>query len=165
MDVKFEQQSTPLPVSNGRVMSNLNGVDLFQFYTVLNSVKNDLMWGNKTQSSQTHYSSSIPPSSTNGTAHSHSPSSILTTNSHSNGEVKGHVRRPSTVSTTSSASASDTEFSEMNEDSGVEGEEEYSQEMANAFHHHLNGLQHCLRELTLVADNITTRYNNEVGGL
>jgi len=56
------------------------------------------------------------------------------------------------------------EFSELNEDSGVEGEEEYSQHMADAFHHHLSGLQQCLRDLTLAADYVTNRYNTDLGG-
>jgi hypothetical protein len=76
------------------------------------------------------------------------------------------VRRPSTVSTTSSTSASDTEFSELNEDSGVEAEheEDCAQAVADAFHHHLNGLQQCLCDLTLAADYVTNRYTNALGG-
>jgi len=109
------------------------GLDLFQFYTVLNSIKNDLMWGNKEKKE------------------------VATV------EVKGHVRRASTVSngSSSSASASDTELSEINDDSGVE--EEYSQQMADNFKYHLNGLQKCLGELTKVVGNITERYTNDVG--
>jgi hypothetical protein len=56
------------------------------------------------------------------------------------------------------------EFSELNEDSGVEGEDEYAQQMSDSFHRHLYGLQHCLKELTLAADYITTRYNSDLGG-
>jgi len=81
--------------------------------------------------------------------------------------AKGHARRPSTVSTTSSTSASDTEFSELNEDSGVEVEHEddCAQSVADAFHHHLSGLQQCLCDLTIAADYVTNRYNNALGGL
>lgn len=158
MDMKFDQQSqqTELTVSglsgsgNGveskRLMQNLNGVDLFQFYSVLNSVRNDLMWGQTDKSSGQINGSVQPPQS--------QPA-----------EVKGHARRPSTVSTASSASASDIEFSELNEDSGVEGEEEYSQHMADSFRHHLSGLQQCLRDLSIAADYVTTRYNTDLGGV
>lgn len=58
------------------------------------------------------------------------------------------------------------EFSELNEDSGVEAEQEddSSTSMADTFHHHLNGLQQCLSDLTLAADYVTTRYNSDLGG-
>jgi len=203
MDLKFDEKiskassSTPAAGSGtdpkAHLMTSLNGVDLFQFYAVLNSVKNDLMWGSNkpaTNNSNNHGNSTNHHHHhnhhhSNGSSISSASSSISSANNSSsaslassavssapsqangasaNGEVKGHVRRPSTVSTTSSASASDTEFSELNEDSGVEGEEEYSQQMSDAFHHHLSGLQHCLRELTVAADYITTRYNNDLGG-
>jgi len=169
MDLKFDEQASSGlvggDVSGGdhakRLMQDLNGVDLFQFYSMLNSVKNDLMWGNKQSTTKS------TPTENNNCNNSHStplataqpPQSQPTTT-----EVKGHARRPSTVSTTSSTSASDTEFSELNEDSGVEAEEEYVQHMADSFHHHLNGLQQCLRDLTIAADYVTTRYNNDLGG-
>jgi hypothetical protein len=194
MDAKFDQAAaTPHGDPKGRLLSNLSGVDLYQFYSMLNSVKNDLMWGNKSQqmssngqtlngttisiSSDGIMSSSSTPSEVFSTsslpslpssASTTSTSSVTSTSTHNGtggGEVKGHARRPSTVSTTSSTSASDTEFSELNDDSGVEGEEEYSQHMADSFHHHLNGLQQCLKDLTLAADYVTNRYNNDLGGL
>lgn len=199
MDAKFDsssQISTPANTTSvhshvvdpkTRLLTNLNGVDLFQFYTILNSVKSDLMWGNKSQqaplpqpssingimtSSSNHsVASSSLSSSGNSSTLSSSASSVLSSNNHSGGSssngdiIKGHVRRPSTVSTTSSASASDTEFSELNEDSGLEGEEEYSQHLADAFHHHLTGLQQCLKDLTLAADYVTNRYNNDLGSI
>jgi len=143
---------------------------------VLNNIKNDLMWGHKQQNIP-------PPPPTNpALSNSSSAASVISTVSSSTSsnaslsqvphggqthEVKGHARRPSTVSTTSSTSASDTEFSELNEDSGVEAEheEECAQSVADAFHHHLNGLQQCLCDLTIAADYVTTRYNTALGGL
>jgi len=161
MDMKFDQSSSQQTVANNghisstsdskRLMQNLSGLDLFQFYSMLNTVKNELMWGNKSQAG----------SVTSNNAHNHNgqpPQQPHTT------EVKGHARRPSTVSITSSTSTSDTEISELNEDSGVEAEEEYSQHMADSFHHHLTGIQQCLRDLTVAADYVTTRYNNDLGG-
>jgi hypothetical protein len=212
---------------NGGVLSNLNGVDLYQFYSVLNNIKNDLMWGRKGMTSTSvipinpSIMMGIPPLSSSSSAASvisqlttHSSSSSSSSSSsaggsilpssqqvpniainghgdgHQNGtnpssstHVKGHARRPSTVSTTSSTSASDTEFSELNEDSGVEAEQEggdhdhtsssvdddacttqsQSQSVAEAFHHHLNGLQQCLCDLTIAAEHVTHRYNNALG--
>jgi hypothetical protein len=160
-----------------RVLSNLNGVDLFQFYTVLNNIKNDLMWGHK-PTPQPQAIPSNPALSSSSSAASVISSATSSNSGNSNSslsqvpqtqstEVKGHVRRPSTVSTTSSTSASDTEFSELNEDSGVEAEheEEYAQSVADSFRHHLNGLQQCLCDLTIAADYVTTRYNNELDGV
>jgi len=156
-----------------RLLASLNGTDLFQFYTMLNSVKNNLMWGNHGQNQSPRATSNQPSTiSTSSSASSVVSSSASSTSSLSqvsqgqSSEVKGHARRPSTVSTTSSASASDTEFSELNEDSGVEAEheEEYSHSMADTFHHHLNGLQQCLCDLTLAADYVTTRYSSDLGG-
>jgi len=142
------------------------------------------MWGNQSQSiptTTTQRPTSIQSSniSTSSSASSVVSSSASSTSSLSQvvvaaqGQsveppvVKGHARRPSTVSTTSSTSASDTEYSELNEDSGVEveHEEDYTHtNMADQFHHHLNGLQQCLCDLTLAADYVTTRYNNDLGG-
>jgi hypothetical protein len=165
MDLKFDQQAQASTGHSGapnvvvaggetkRLMQNLNGLDLFQFYSMLNTVKNDLMWGNKSQAAT---ASCNNPINSQITPQPPQPQPA---------EVKGHARRPSTVSTTSSTSASDTEFSELNEDSGVEAEEEYSQHMADSFHHHLSGLQQCLRDLTIAADYVTTRYNNDLGGI
>jgi len=159
-----------------RLLSTLNGTDLFQFYNMLNTVKNSLMWGNQGQQSPpaprptSIQSSNISTSSSASSVVSSSASSTSSLSQVSQGqssEVKGHARRPSTVSTTSSTSASDTEYSELNEDSGVEAEheEEYTHTtMADTFHHHLNGLQQCLCDLTLAADYVTTRYNNDLGG-
>jgi len=100
-----------------RVLANLNGVDLYQFYNVLNNIKNDLMWGFRAQAPQPQTLPGNPALSTSSSA----ASVISATSSGSsnaslsqvpqtqtNGEVKGHARRPSTVSTTSSTSASDT---------------------------------------------------------
>jgi len=170
MDMKFDQPGSSGPldaIGNGgdgsvaeskRLLQNLNGVDFFQFYSMLNTVKNELMWGNKSFAGTATTTTSATPTVNGHQGGMGPPAQSQST------EVKGHVRRPSTVSTTSSASTSDTEISELNEDSGVEAEEEYSQHMADSFHRHLSGLQQCLRDLTLTADYVTTRYNTDVGG-
>ncbi|XP_021965688.1 uncharacterized protein LOC110860881 isoform X2 [Folsomia candida] len=178
-------------VDNHRIVSNLNGVDLYQFYSVLNNIKNDLMWGRKAGGVATTMPI-MPPGTLSTSSSAASVISTLSSNTSSNaslslvpngmnggggdqnghgqagggGSVKGHARRPSTVSTTSSTSASDTEFSELNEDSGVEAEHEddMAQGVADAFHHHLSGLQQCLCDLTIAADYVTTRYSSALGG-
>lgn len=105
-----------------RLFATLNGSDLFQFYNMLNTVKNNLMWGSQSQSNNNNNngnsqrSTTIPTStiSTSSSASSVVSSSASSTSSLSqvpqgqSSEVKGHARRPSTVSTTSSTSASDT---------------------------------------------------------
>jgi len=120
MDAKFDSAPSAHPHDpKSRLLTNLNGVDLFQFYTILNSVKSDLMWGSKSQ----HPAAAPVASTVNGGLPPATPSlsnfSVLTQSSSAtassiissatgSGEVKGHKRRPSTVSTTSSASVSDT---------------------------------------------------------
>ncbi len=99
-----------------RLVASLNGTDLFQFYTMLNTVKNNLMWGTHGQNQIQTRPTSIQASaiSTSSSASSVVSSSASSTSSLSqvsqgqSSEVKGHARRPSTVSTTSSTSASDT---------------------------------------------------------
>lgn len=120
-------------VDNHRIVSNLNGVDLYQFYSVLNNIKNDLMWGRKAGGVATTMPI-MPPGTLSTSSSAASVISTLSSNTSSNaslslvpngmnggggdqnghgqagggGSVKGHARRPSTVSTTSSTSASDT---------------------------------------------------------
>lgn len=98
-----------------RLLASLNGTDLFQFYTMLNTVKNNLMWGtqgqNQSPRATSNQSNTISTSSSASSVVSSSASSTSSLSQVSQGqssEVKGHARRPSTVSTTSSASASDT---------------------------------------------------------
>lgn len=98
-----------------RLLATLDGTDLFQFYSMLNTVKNSLMWGNHGQNQNprpvSNQSTNISTSSSASSVVSSSASSTSSLSQVSQGqssEVKGHARRPSTVSTTSSTSASDT---------------------------------------------------------
>lgn len=86
--------------------------------------------------------------------------------------TKGHIRRPSTVSTISTNSAastiSDTDSEVSNEnDSGIESEtnqdRDKSIELAKQFRTHLHGLYKCLEQMTDAAHYLTVRYQNDVG--
>uniref|UniRef100_U5ESK2 Putative cdc20/fizzy domain-containing protein n=1 Tax=Corethrella appendiculata TaxID=1370023 RepID=U5ESK2_9DIPT len=93
-------------------------------------------------------------------------------NSNSSNEcIKGHIRRPSTVSMASSNSAStlsdsDSEISNEN-DSGIESEgnqeQDKSTELAKQFRTHLLGLYKSLEQMTEAANYLTARYQNDVG--
>lgn len=122
----------------------LNSAELFNLYTTLNSLKNDLLW-NRTDSSDdidhveedegiaqkeeisTTTTTSTELTGTSGSTNSLSTSASASTSS--TGNNKGHVRRPSTASMTSTTSVSnlsDSESEISNEnDSGVESEGNY----------------------------------------
>uniref|UniRef100_A0A182P0L6 Thyroid hormone-inducible hepatic protein spot 14 n=1 Tax=Anopheles epiroticus TaxID=199890 RepID=A0A182P0L6_9DIPT len=85
--------------------------------------------------------------------------------------VKGHIRRPSTVSVASSNSAStlsdsDSETSAEN-DSGIESEgnqeQDRSAELAKQFRTHLIGLYRSLEQMSEAANYLTARYQSDVG--
>ncbi|EAL40412.3 osteocalcin 2 [Anopheles arabiensis] len=85
--------------------------------------------------------------------------------------VKGHIRRPSTVSVASSNSAStlsdsDSETSAEN-DSGIESEgnqeQDRSAELAKQFRMHLIGLYRSLEQMSEAANYLTARYQSDVG--
>jgi len=140
-DVKVENDNR----NAKRMLNELSSTDLYSFYSMLNTVKNELLWGNK---GPLEKSESVTSET---------------------GSVKGHVRRSSTVSLTSSTSVSDIDseggsVNEVETDSGVENEEDYAQQVAENFRRHLHGLHHCLRELTSAADFVTSRYQSDVGG-
>lgn len=136
----------------------------YSLYNVLNSVKNDLIWGptsNDDDDNENHSSVSSP--FVNNTRWSDSgPAS--TTNDH----VKGHFRRQSTLSTISMASSTSDGESEgcydgsEGGDSGLEGEEGEASNVMDALRNHLMGLHLCLNSLTDTASYITDRYQDEV---
>lgn len=94
--------------------------------------------------------------------------------------VKGHIRRPSTASMTSSNSVSnlsDSESEISNEnDSGIEsegncgekgrkcgGNVDKATELARQCRTHLSGLYRCLEQMTEAANYLTARYQSDVG--
>ncbi|KDR21569.1 mid1-interacting protein 1-like isoform X1 [Zootermopsis nevadensis] len=153
--------------SGKRCKSTLNDMastDLYNLYTMVNCVKNELLWGQNVAPEE----EDERQKSLNGGIGSVTPTSA------SSGSVKGHLRRPSTVSMTSinsTASISDSDSDTGNEnDSGIEAEEnngqgsDYSLQVAESFRRHLHGLHHSLQQITEAAVYLTTRYQNDVGG-
>jgi len=153
--------------SNSKVPVMLRGGgDPYTFYNVLNSVKNDLIWGptsNDDEEDEDDLSSSSSTSAlTSGTSWS-DPSTPTTTTGSSN--MKRHVRRQSTLSNISMISTSDAESEGSNVseggDSGVDPEDS-TEAVTATLRNHLMGLQSCLTHLTNTASYITERYQEEV---
>lgn len=98
-------------------------------------------------------------------------SSASDSSSSNNGSIKGHIRRPSTVSmastnSVSTLSDSESEISAEN-DSGIESEsstdQDKSTELAKQFRTHLLGLYRSLEQMTEAANYLTARYQSDVG--
>lgn len=160
----------------------LNTSDLFKLYNMLNVVKVDLLWGRQ----DAEEGSESPMGSTTETydvrykqksaspapeQHTQNLSSNSSTASDSGSSIKGHVRRPSTVSMASSNSGStlsdsESEISAEN-DSGIESEsnveQDKSTELAKQFRTHLLGLYRSLEQMTEAANYLTARYQSDVG--
>lgn len=154
MDMKVGDEQDPTgPKQNSKnkhdINKTLNSADLLDLYNMLHSVKGDLLWCKGEYPEK----EDEPPKSTN---------THLT--------VKGHVRRPSTVSvasTNSSSSISDTESETGNEnDSGIEEPlcvTDKTEEVAQNFRRHLYGLTKSLKQLTEAAQYLTNRYQHDIG--
>uniref|UniRef100_A0A146M960 Mid1-interacting protein 1 n=1 Tax=Lygus hesperus TaxID=30085 RepID=A0A146M960_LYGHE len=155
MDLKVGDESDTIKVdSKPKDMST----DLYRLYTMVNCVKNELLWGNNVPLEEDEGNSNVLVQSS--TAHAQSESTV----------VKGHARRPSTTSVASSQSVSmsDTDSETSNEnDSGIEGETEtrpdYVQTAEASFRRHLHGLQRSLAQMTSAAAYLTKRYQNDIG--
>lgn len=150
------------------------GGNPYSFYSVLNSVKNDLIWGPTSNDDDDNENSA---STTNNTRWSDpvavsSAASTASSSSSSSGHVKGHMRRQSTlsmISVSSNASDGDSEGGcdgSEGGDSGVEAEdmapELTAAALTNNLRTHLLGLHTCLSNLTDTAAFITERYQEEV---
>lgn len=126
--------------NNNNNFNKGSAVDLHAFYTMLNSVKTELIWGAGGSIDVDNNGKRIPPRTTALPA-----------------------RRLSTVSSLSlSDSEPDTE-SCSESDSGLEFEDQ-SANIARNFRRHLVGLYDALQQLTDTADVLTCRYQEEVGG-
>lgn len=159
----------------------LNTSDLFKLYNTLNVVKVDLLWGRQdaVEEQQQQSASAVPMDTTPADYNkqkSASPAPAekeLSSDSGAaaTGSIKGHIRRPSTVSMASSNSAStlsdsESEISAEN-DSGIESEshadQDKSDELAKQFRTHLLGLYRSLEQMTEAANYLTARYQSDVG--
>lgn len=143
MDMKVDDSIT----SSKKTRENaaLRDTDLYKLYTLVNNVKNQLQWGGKETT----------------------PAPAPTTTS---AAPKTHIRRPSTASVSSAGSTySDTDSETGNEmDSGIEGDSDQSkatfvESIEKDFQTHLSGLHSTLKQMTLAASYITSRYQREVG--
>lgn len=163
------------------VRDNLANQDLFNLYTMLNSVKVDLLWGrNGGQEEDTtevelreqNYDT-VEVAPATETKPVEAPTAAPPPAS-TDGPTKGHVRRPSTVSvassnsSTSTISDSESEVSSNENDSGIESEgqqnKDKSLDYAKQFRTHLLGLYNSLEQMTDAATYLTTRYQSDIGG-
>lgn len=159
------------------IREKLNNADLFNLYTMLNTVKVSLLWGKNAIEEETMDQITSDMAQTNETSTEMTVEQNLNTTtsaqkeSQSSATTKGHIRRPSTVSMTSSNSTStlsdsDSEISNEN-DSGVESEgnreNDKSTELARQCRAHLHGLHRCLEQMTDAALYLTARYQSDIG--
>lgn len=159
----------------------LNTSDLFKLYNMLNVVKVDLLWGRQdaVEEQQQQQSASAVPMDTTPADYNKQKSAspapaekeLSSDSGATNGSIKGHIRRPSTVSMASSNSGStlsdsESEISAEN-DSGIESEsnadQDKSDELAKQFRTHLLGLYRSLEQMTEAANYLTARYQSDVG--
>jgi len=155
MDLKVgdEQDPTVPKHKSKQVAGLLNAADLFDVYNMLNSIKADLLWG---QGQGPEEPAEVVEK----------PAVVAATTV----TVKGHARRPSTVSvssTNSASSISDSESDLGNEnDSGIEESPQVAdrtKQVAQNVRRHLHGLTKSLRQLTEAAQYLTTRYQHDIG--
>lgn len=155
MDLKVGDEQDPAcqnpkTKSSHSVHQNLSSTDLFEIYNMLNGVKDSLLWGGEGQETP---KAAVPAATP----------TVMT---------KGHNRRPSSVSVTSTNSSStlsdtDSESGSNEIDSGIDEtsqEEGKSERIALDFKRHLHGLTNSLRHMTEAAQYLTWRYQYDIGG-
>lgn len=161
------------------VQESLNASSLYTVYTMLNKMKTDLLWGrNQDMIDEAALDQIQTPApmvkAAPATAETVSAISTAKTEEGAKQDVKGHIRRPSTVSMASSNSSTGSSISDDSEseisnenDSGIESENnkhaDKSEELAKQFRVHLNGLYRTLEQMTEAANYLTVRYQNDVG--
>lgn len=169
--------------ANGKKKSNhirekLNNADLFNLYNMLNTVKVSLLWGKNPSEEEILAANSGLNLNTQIAEVDTLPANNESANTNNNvhtasapKEIKGHIRRPSTVSmassnSTSTLSDSESEISNEN-DSGVESESnrenDKSTELARQCRSHLLGLHRCLEQMTDASLYLTARYQSDIG--
>lgn len=182
MDLKVENTATKTSTPGGGVdcksaslvaiLTNLP--DLFTLYTMVRNLKNQLQWGTKDQHCSTFGDSAVDEDRiSQHSGYGTSTAVYLTAPLLS---VKGHARRPSTasVSSTNSSAASvisepDSEAS-MENDSGIDAELDACIKVSTLdlleqnFQRHLRGLGDTLNQLTEAAHYVTKRYQKDVLG-
>lgn len=174
--------------SSNNIHDCLGNTDLFSLYSMLNSVKVDLLWGRNGQEEETTETNNkkneqnsennntrtdvVNVTETNNLS-APQPQQQQTTNTATTDSRKGgHVRHPSTVSLSSSNSStisdSESEVSSNENDSGIESENQKNKdrclEVASHFRTHLLGLYKSLEQMTEAASYLTARYQSDMGG-
>lgn len=165
MDQKVGDENDPSTIQNPKSKSShtvhqlLNSSDLFELYSMLNGVKDGLLWGSVEDAANTEKTTT--PVATSVTTFVTIP------------VIKGHIRRPSSVSVASTNSSAST-LSDTDSESGViendSGIDEVAQEegkvdkIAQDFRRHLHGLTNSLRQMTEAAQYLTWRYQYDIGG-
>lgn len=163
------------------VQESLNAASLYTVYTMLNKMKTDLLWGRNQDLVAEAAAAAAADALTQAPAPVKAPeagaaTTVVATKAEEGAkDVKGHIRRPSTVSMASSNSStgssisdgdSESEISNEN-DSGIESENnkhaDKSEELAKQFRTHLNGLYRTLEQMTEAANYLTARYQSDVG--
>lgn len=141
--------------------------DPYTFYSVLNNVKNNLIWGMTDNEEGVNTEGKVPVDNApwfvpclNGKISQGETSTAKDTS------TKGHVRRISSVSSASVVSSVGEQecerFSDAG-DSGVESEEaECLGDITSTLKTHLVGLHNCLSQLAETAAYITDKYQEEV---
>lgn len=142
-----------------------SGSDSYSFYSHLNSVKKDLLWGISEHEEEEDVDDRV--------AHNNQPTWFVQS---ANGRIsedescsflqdKGHLRKISSVSNVSASSGiSEHECERLSDtgDSGVESEEiDNITDLTSALKGHLSGVQDCLSRLTETANYITEKYKKE----
>ncbi|KAG5900247.1 hypothetical protein JTB14_018228 [Gonioctena quinquepunctata] len=138
----------PKTKSSHSVHQLFSSTDLFEIYSMLNGVKDNLLWCSQSQEAAKATSTTTPV-------------------------TKGHVRRPSSVSVTSTNSSTstlsdtDSESGSNEIDSGIDDtaqEEGKVEKVAQDFRRHLHGLTNSIRQMTEAAQYLTWRYQYDIGG-
>jgi len=157
---------TRVPRRSRAMIRDMQSADLHSLYSMLNSLKNELIWtspattsSSSSSTSATTTTTSTPPSTRTSMARRPSVNSMTS------------VASVSSATTSSAYSDSDSESGldhESTEDSGVEAErepdgEESVEHMANQFRRHLLGLHQCLEHMADAALYLTHRYQVEIG--
>lgn len=177
---------------SSNIRDHLANTDLFNLYSMLNSIKVDLLWGRNGQEGEEmveiklreqNYDTittveTIVTDTTALNMNNYSKSDLQISQSpnteSTNTDQKGHARRPSTVSVSSSNSStstisdSESEVSSNENDSGIESENQQEKdrtaEVAKQFRAHLFGLYQSLEQMTEAAGYLTARYQSDMGG-
>lgn len=169
MDLKVENTTKTDCKSSALVAILTNLPDLFTLYTMVRNLKNQLQWGTRDQRGYCDGSDDERTQNHYGTV---TTGAFLTAPLLS----KGHIRRPSTASMSSTNSSAASVISEpdseasMENDSGIDAELDACTKMSTLeileqnFQRHLRGLGETLNQLTEAARYVTKRYQKDVLG-